>query len=60
MDDRDIIEHTAVELIKRFRSAAADIARELAEIVEEDQHARPSAETWRDVAYTVERLWPKP
>ena len=60
MDDGDIIERTAVELIKRFRSAAAHIARELAEIADENQHDPPSAETWRNVADMVERLWPKP
>jgi hypothetical protein len=60
MDDGDIIERTAVEMIKRFRSGAAHIARELAEIAEENHHDRPSAETWRNVADMVERLWPKP
>jgi len=60
MDDGDIIERTAVDMIKRFRSSAAHIARELAEIAEENPHDRPSAETWRNVAEMVERLWPKP
>jgi hypothetical protein len=60
MDDSDLIERTAVEMIKRFRSGAADIARELAEIAEEHHHGQPSAETWRNVANLVERLWPKP
>ena len=59
MDDGDIIERTAVDMIKRFRSSAAHIARELAEIAERI-HDRPSAETWRNVADMVERLWPKP
>jgi hypothetical protein len=60
MDNNDIIDHTAVEMIKRFRSAAAHTARELAEIVEECQHDQPSAERWRNIADMVERLWPKP
>ena len=60
MDDGEIIERTAVEMIKRFRSAAAHIARELAEIADENRHDPPSAETWRNVADMVERLWPKP
>jgi hypothetical protein len=59
MDDGDIIERTAVEMIKRFRSGAADIARELAKIAEAGQHDHPSAETWRNITYLVERLWPK-
>ncbi len=60
MDDRDIIERTAVDMIKRFRSTAAHIARELAEIAEEGQHDRPSADTWRDIADAIEKLLPKP
>jgi hypothetical protein len=60
MDDGETIERTAVEMIKRFRSAAAHIARELAEIADDNQNDRPSAETWRNVADMVERLWPKP
>ena len=60
MDDGDIIERTPVEMIKRFRSGAAHIARELAEIADENQHDPSSAETWRNVADMVERLWPKP
>jgi hypothetical protein len=35
MDDSDFIDRTAVEMIKRFRSGAAQIARELAEITKE-------------------------
>jgi hypothetical protein len=54
------IERTALELIKLYRSGAARIVRELAEIAEEEQHDQPSAETWRDIADTIERLWPKP
>jgi hypothetical protein len=38
MDHSDIIDRTAVEMIKRLRSTAAHTARELAEIVEECQH----------------------
>jgi hypothetical protein len=60
MDEGDIIERTAVEMIKRFRSTAAHIARELAEIAEENNHDRLAAEMWRNVADMVERLWPKP
>jgi hypothetical protein len=56
----DDIDRTAIEMIKRFRSAAAHTARELAEITEECQHDQPSAERWREIADMVERLWPKP
>jgi len=60
MDYSDVVDRTAIEMIKRFRSAAAHTARELAEIVEECQHDQFSAERWRDIADMVERLWPKP
>ena len=60
MDESDIVERTAVDMIRRFRSTAAHIARELAEIAEEGQHDQPSAATWRDIADAIERLWPKP
>jgi hypothetical protein len=60
MDDGEIVERTAVELIKLYRSDAANIARDLAGIAEECHHDRPSAETWSDIADAIERLWPKP
>jgi hypothetical protein len=60
MDDRDIVERTAVKMIKVYRSDAARVAHELAEIAEECHHDRPSGEAWRDIADMIERLWPKP
>lgn len=60
MDGGEIIERTAVELIKLFRSGAVQIALDLAKIAEERHHDQPSAETWRNVAHAVERLWPRP
>jgi hypothetical protein len=59
MDESDFIERTAVEMIKRFRSGAAQIARGLAEIAEEGHNGHTSAETWHDIANAIERLWPK-
>jgi hypothetical protein len=56
----DDVERTAVELIKLYRSGAAEIARNLAEIAEQRQHDQPSAETWHEIADAIERLWPKP
>jgi hypothetical protein len=56
----DDIERTAVELIKLYRSGAAQIARDLAEIAAAHHHERPSAETWHGIAEAIERLWPKP
>jgi hypothetical protein len=55
----DDIDRTAVELIKLYRSGTAQIARDLAAIAAECDHDRPSAETWRDIAAAIERLWPK-
>ena len=63
MDESDFIDRTvppAVEMIKRFRSGAAQIARELAEITKEGQNSQPFADTRRDIAAAIERLWPKP
>jgi len=60
MDEGDDIERTALELIKLYRSGAAQIARDLAEIADARHHDQPSAETWRDIADAIERLWPKP
>jgi hypothetical protein len=56
----DDIERTALELIKLYRSGAAQIARDLAEIGAARHHDQPSAETWRSIAEAIERLWPKP
>jgi hypothetical protein len=56
----DDIERTAVELIKLYRSDAAQIVRDLAEMAEQAQHGQPAAATWRDIAKAIERLWPKP
>jgi hypothetical protein len=58
MNTRETIERTALELIKLYRSGAAQIARDLAEIAEERQHDQPSAETWREIADAIEQMWP--
>jgi len=47
-------------MIKVYRSDAARIAHELAEIAEECHHDRPSGTAWRDIADMIEQLWPKP
>jgi hypothetical protein len=60
MDGGYDIERTPLELIRLYRSGAAQIARDLAEIAAEGQNDRPSAETWRDIADAIDRLWPKP
>jgi hypothetical protein len=59
MDDRDTIERTALELIKLYRSGAAQIARDFAEIAENRHHDQPSATTWHNIADAIERLWPR-
>ena len=56
----DDIERTALELIKLYRSGAAQIARDLAEIAAAHHYEQPSAETWRSITEAIERLWPKP
>ena len=56
----DDIERTALELIKLYRSGAAQIARDLAEIAAARRYKQPSAETWRGIAEAIEQLWPKP
>jgi hypothetical protein len=43
--------------VKLFRSGAAQIARDLAEIAAKYHHDQPSAESWRDIAAAIERLW---
>jgi hypothetical protein len=57
MSHKDI-EHTALELIKLYRSGAAQIARELAEIAEEGKNDKLSSETWHDIADAIEQMWP--
>jgi 16S rRNA C1402 (ribose-2'-O) methylase RsmI len=57
-DNPDDIERTALDMVKRFGARAAWIARELAEIAEEQQ--RDSAKAWRDIADAVERQSGKP
>jgi hypothetical protein len=54
------IEYTALELIWLFRSGAAQIAREFAEIAEKRHHDQFSAKTWRDIGNAIERLSVKP
>jgi hypothetical protein len=54
----DDVEYVAREMVGRFGAEAVDVARELAKGAEERQRA--SAQTWRDIAGAVERLWPNP
>jgi hypothetical protein len=54
MNDVDDLERVALEMIKRFGDAAADIARELAERAEERR--RDTAPAWREIADAIERL----
>ena len=58
-DGSQDIERTALELIKLYRSGAAQIARDLAEIAAARHHDQPSAETWHDIADAIDRLWPR-
>ena len=52
-------ERTALEPTRLWRSGAAQLARDLAEIAKQGQYDQPSASTWRDIADAIERLWPK-
>ena len=54
----DDVEYVAREMVGRFGAEAVDVARDLAKSAEERQ--RISAQTWRDIAGAVERLWPNP
>ena len=54
----DDVEYVAREMVGRFGAEAVDVARELARSAEQRQRA--SAQTWRDIAGAVERLWPDP
>jgi len=54
----DDVEYVAREMVGRFGAEAVDVARELAKSAEQRQRA--SAQTWRDIAGAVERLWPDP
>jgi hypothetical protein len=56
MDDCDAAVGTALEMIKRFRSEAAQIARDFAEIAEERHNDHLSARAWIDIADAIERL----
>jgi hypothetical protein len=51
----DDVERVALDLIERFGDFAASIARELAEIANENHGRILSAETWRDITDAVER-----
>jgi hypothetical protein len=55
-DEFNDIECAALEMIKRFPSAAAQIAREFSEIAEERHHDQLSAKIWRDIAAAIERV----
>ena len=54
----DDVEYVAREMVGRFGAEAVDVARELAKSAQQRQRA--SAQTWRDIAGAVERLWPDP
>ena len=54
----DDVEYVAREMVGRFGAEAVDVARDLAKSAEERQRA--SAQTWRDIAGAIERLWPHP
>jgi hypothetical protein len=54
----DDVEYVAREMVGRFGAEAVDVARDLAKSAEERRRA--SAQTWRDIAGAVERLWPNP
>ena len=56
MDDSDIIETIAREMIERFAAEAAHIAREQAEAAA----SVTDAEAWRNVAKAIERLLTQP
>jgi hypothetical protein len=53
------VERIALDLIERFGAAAAHTAYEQADIAAALLDV-PSANTWCDIADTIERLWPKP
>ena len=55
MDESQVIERLALDLIERFGDFAAPIARELAEIANEPHGEILSAETWRDITDAIER-----
>jgi len=54
----DDVEYVAREMVGRFGAEAVHVARDLAKSAEERQRA--SAQTWRDIAGAIERLWPHP
>jgi hypothetical protein len=56
MDDSDIIETIAREMIERFGAEAAHIAREQAE----NASSVSDAAAWRGVAEAIERLLTEP
>jgi hypothetical protein len=55
-NDVESIEFAALEMIERFGLIAVYIARDLAELAEEEQ--RNSSLPWHDIADAIERLWP--
>jgi hypothetical protein len=54
MDDGDDVERLALEMVVRFGTGAARVARGLARSAEEQQ--RNTAQAWRDIADAIERL----
>ena len=58
-DNADDVESVALEMVERFGAGAVGFVREQAEIAE-GLPDKFSAETWRDIADAIERLWPKP
>jgi hypothetical protein len=57
MDDGSQIERAAREMIDRFGSGAAHVARKLGEVSDEvqDEMLTPG-KTWREIADAIERL----
>jgi hypothetical protein len=56
--DKHDNEGVALEMIGRFGTEAAQVARELAERAEELQ--RDTAQAWRDIVDAIEQLTMKP
>jgi len=54
----DDVEYVAREMVGRFGAEAVHVACDLAKSAGERQRA--SAQTWRDIAGAIERLWPHP
>jgi hypothetical protein len=56
INDVESVELAALEMIERFGLIAVYIARDLAELAEDEQNN--SSQNWHDIADAIERLWP--